>query len=382
MFRHMFLTSLSISVALLSAAPGVAFAQNGQARMRFQEMDRDGNGVITQDEWRGSRRSFEVHDWNGDGKLSGREVAIGAQRDTRVEEADHAPSRVERFVSWTPAGFANLDHNRDQAITANEWHYDVETFRRVDRNRDGRIDRGEFLGEGDYDDDRGDSFDDLDVNNNGRVERSEWHGGANVFTQLDRNRDGVLNRSEVVGSIDTTGDTWDEFANLDYDHNGSIARNEWHWSLGSFDQRDLNHDGALSRREFDATGGNTAAGTGATRSVRVNSQQRWTDSGIDVRAGDTLTFQSSGTITMSDNAEDTASPAGSRSGRRAPDAPILNQLAGALLGRIGDYGPIFIGDRRTLTAPASGRLYFGVNDDHLPDNKGEFSVSVTVTPRR
>jgi hypothetical protein len=29
----------------------------------------------------------------------------------------------------------------------------------------------------------------------------------------------------------------------------------------------------------------------------------------------------------------------------------------------------------------TGRLYFGVNDDHIADNRGEYSVTVTVTPR-
>lgn len=68
-------------------------------------------------------------------------------------------------------------------------------------------------------------------------------------------------------------------------------------------------------------------------------------------------------------------------GRRAPDAPVLNQLAGGLIAQIDYYGPIFLGARRTFTAPASGRLYFGVNDDHLADNRGEFVVNVGVAGR-
>jgi hypothetical protein len=384
MFRSAFL--LAFSSLALCALPTVVDAQSRPARMRFESMDRDHNSIITQDEWQGSARSFQVHDWNGDGQLSGQEVVIGAQRNTNWEQADHNPNSVERYVSWTTSGFNNLDHNRDRKITRNEWHYDSETFRRVDRNGDGALDQSEFLGEA-WDDDRGDSFDDLDANNNGRVERSEWHGGANVFSQLDRNRDGVLSRFEVVGGQDTTGDTWDEFATLDYDRSGTIARNEWHGSVASFNRRDLNRDGVLSRGEFDefpvtGTGGSNPALSGAgSQYVRVNPQQRWTDAGLDVRAGDTITFDASGTIQMSDNAEDVATPAGSRTGRTAPDAPILNQLAGALLARIGGYGPIFVGDRRSIVAPVSGRLYLGVNDDHLPDNRGEFAVNVGIQRR-
>jgi len=379
------LLTLSSLVVLSAGIPATLAAQTAPARMRFEAMDRNRDGIITQDEWQGSNRSFEVHDWDGNGRLEGTEVRPGARRAAKWEESDHAPNRTERYVSWTAAGFNNLDHNRDRRISQNEWHYDQETFRRVDRNRDGALDEAEFAGEDvdvDVDDDRGDNFDDLDMNNNGRVERNEWHAGANEFNRLDANRDGVLSRFEVVGGQETTGDTWDQFAGLDYDRNGSIARDEWHWSLGSFDKRDLNRDGALSRREFDVTGGANATGTaGGSQTVRVNGQRRWTDASLDVRAGDTITVNASGTIQMSDNAQDVATPAGSRTGRRAPDAPILNQAAGALIARIGDYGTIFVGDRRSFVAPVSGRLYLGVNDDHLPDNTGEFTVSVGVGVR-
>ena len=271
--RFLGMMYLALAWAIVSNwfAPTTLYAQN--ARIRFESMDTNRDGVITREEWRGAPRSFAVHDWNGDGRLSGQEVAIGAQRGTNWEEADHQPSRYERYVSWTDAGFNNLDHNRDRRITSNEWHFDLETFRRVDRNRDGVLDQSEFLGVG-YEDDRGDNFDDLDMNNNGRVERSEWHAGDDVFTALDRNRDNALSRFEVVGGQDRTGDTWDQFATLDYDHNGSITRDEWHGSNASFNQRDGNRDSTLSRREFELSGGapGAVATAGRSRTVHVQSQ--------------------------------------------------------------------------------------------------------------
>ena len=104
---------------------------------------------------------------------------------------------------------------------------------------------------------------------------------------------------------------------------------------------------------------------------------------LTVRAGDIITFSAQGQIQMSDNASDIASPAGANSGRKAPDAPILNQVAGALIARIGDYSsPLFIGSRTSITAPVAGRLYLSVNDDHLGDNRGEFTVAVGVQAKR
>jgi Ca2+-binding EF-hand superfamily protein len=387
--RSLVLTFSSVAlVGLCQATTPVVTTVEAQSRpvnrIRFAEMDRNNDGVITRQEWNGSARSFEVHDWNNDGRLSGEEVRIGAQRNTNWETADHNPNRWEQNLSWTRNMFTNLDHNRDGRLTDNEWHFDRETFRRVDNNRDNAISINEFLGEG-VEDLRGDNFDDLDRNNNGRVERAEWYGGVNEFRRLDRNGDGILSRYEVVGSQPSFS-TYDEFNNLDYNRNGRLERAEWHWSNNSFQQRDTNRDGVISRQELENSGG--APGTiGAlggqinAQTFRVNSQQRWTPTGITVRSGDIITFQSSGQIQMSDNAQDVASPAGALSRRMAPDAPISGVLAGALIARIGGYSPVAIGDQTRITAPVSGELWLGVNDDHLPDNRGEFTVAVGVQRR-
>jgi Ca2+-binding EF-hand superfamily protein len=383
--RPLVLTVSFLALQWLSLAPAAVTPVEAQAKAqtqpvtkyRFQALDKNRDGRITRDEWDGNARSFQNHDWNGDGELSGNEVRPGRQRDTDL--ADHNPNTLERNLSWTRANFTSLDHNRDGRLSANEWHFDLETFRRVDANANDSISLQEFLGEG-VDDVRDDSFDNMDWNNNGRVERTEWFGGANEFNRLDRNRDGVLTRFEVVGSTASL-DTYDQFQNLDYDRNGSLSRAEWHWSNATFAARDRNRDGMLSRQEFDVAGGAPAQASAAGRqTVRVNSMQRWTDSGIVVRAGDVITFEASGQIEMSDPS-DTATPAGSTRGRTAPDAPVLGQKAGGLLAKIGEYSPAFIGDRTTWTAPVSGRLYLGVNDDHLGDNSGEFIVNVGVQGR-
>ena len=388
MFSRTFVLTFS-SVALVGlcqVATPVVTTVEAQSRpvnrIRFAEMDRNGDGVISRQEWNGSDRSFEVHDWNRDGRLSGNEVRVGAQQD--ADFADHNPNQFERNLNWTRNNFTSMDHNRDNRISANEWHFDMETFRRVDRNRNDSLSLQEFIGEGTEDDLRSDNFDDIDRNNNGRIERAEWYGGASDFTWLDKNRDGVLTRYEVAGS-QASLDTFDEYNNLDFDRDGRLERAEWHWSTASFNQRDTNRDGILSRAEFDRAGGaptNAAQNTQiGTRTVQVNSQVRWTDTGLNVRAGDIVTFQSSGQIRMSDDQGDTANPSGSTRGRTAPDAPILGQSAGALIARIAGYSPIFIGGRTSVTVPVSGRLYLSVNDDHLPDNAGSFSVTVGIQGR-
>ena len=150
-------------------------AGNTQAE-RFRAMDRNRDGVITRTEWQGSDRSFDVHDWNRDGVLSGDELRAGAQRQQRWPDDPGDSAAADAPLSdWTPERFDNLDHNRDGRLTRDEWHFDAELFHRVDRDRDGSISRREFLGLGD-DDDRDDRFRDLDVNRDGRISAAEWHG--------------------------------------------------------------------------------------------------------------------------------------------------------------------------------------------------------------
>jgi hypothetical protein len=99
--------------------------------------------------------------------------------------------------------------------------------------------------------------------------------------------------------------------------------------------------------------------------------------GISVRKGQRLTFTTTGEVQLSDDASDVANADGSKKARYATNAPMRNVLAGALIGRIGPAGqPFAIGNMPTITAPAAGILYLGVNDDGFGDNHGNFQVVV------
>jgi Ca2+-binding EF-hand superfamily protein len=297
--------------------------RQNQQNMRFRAMDVNGDGRITRQEWRGNARSFRNHDWDGDGVLAGDEVRLGAVRNDATDS--------EGFYNWTPAGFRAVDANGDNRISRAEWRYDPELFVRADRNRDNVLTQPEFLGDDTTDRDPEDRFDDLDVNNNGRIERTEWHGTREAFDWLDRNNDGRLTRAETVGN--------------------------------------------------DAVVGTTGRRPQANEVVVVDARTRWTDTGLDVTAGDRLQVRAEGTIVLSNNddGKDTATAAGSRTGRKAADAPFPQMPAGGLIARVGDSGPFFFGDGGSLgQVPASGRLFLGVNDDFLRDNSGEFRVVITV----
>lgn len=120
-------------------------------------------------------------------------------------------------------------------------------------------------------------------------------------------------------------------------------------------------------------GGPTTTPTG---SVVVPGNATWVPANMMVRRGDRLVFSVSGQVQLSD-ASDVATAAGARNGRRVAGAPLPNELAGALIAKVGNSPPFAIGNLTTpILMPAGGQLFLGVNDDHVNDNQGEFVVQI------
>jgi hypothetical protein len=112
------------------------------------------------------------------------------------------------------------------------------------------------------------------------------------------------------------------------------------------------------------------------RSVDVQARTGWTDTGVDVRAGQEIFFAPTGEVRWGPGRRDGA--AGERNSPRNPGRPMPDRNAAALIGRIGENGdPFFIGDDRGgIRVRGSGRLYLGINDDYLQDNTGWFRVVI------
>lgn len=182
------------------------------------------------------------------------------------------------------------------------------------------------------------------------------------------------------GALTRFGSPSDRFTELDFDDDGIVSLREWDGTRRAFERADVNRDGRLTRRELG--GGEPDAVATSGQMVRVDATQRWTNTGLYIEAGDTITFDAQGTIRMSPDPNDSAMPAGSTVGRFAPDAPLRQEPAGSLIARIGDSVPVLIGDRRVIRrASVTGTLYLGVNDDHLLDNSGEYRVVVMIDRR-
>jgi serine/threonine protein kinase len=116
--------------------------------------------------------------------------------------------------------------------------------------------------------------------------------------------------------------------------------------------------------------------------VRVPSDQEWTNTGLDVREGETLEAGCEGTWTNNARNQPFVTAAG-----RPPQPgqgakfPVPEGHVMALVARVGKDGkPWLVPPGTPVKIPASGRLYLGPNDSGVKDNGGELSVTLRVGP--
>ena len=134
-------------------------------------------------------------------------------------------------------------------------------------------------------------------------------------------------------------------------------------------------DGTLGSRDTTVARDDQRRG----RMITVPTSARWTDSGIDLAAGDVVSFSVAGNVTLGDD-RSLGAEGDLEAAAPAPRRPMLDRPAGALIGRIGTSpdDTFFIGaERLPFRVRTSGRLYLGINDDTLDDDTGAFQVAVT-----
>jgi Ca2+-binding EF-hand superfamily protein len=226
--------------AILATIFGVACLS---AQDNFPANDRNGDGIVTRDEWSGNARTFRTHDVNNDGMLSGNELPRGWRRSDEFSRGTE-PQRRAEFTRW--------DRNRDDIIQRHEWRGDVATFRELDTDRNGRLTWHEYSGtmpeatraratEGPAR---------LDKNASGAVEGYEWPYNRELFHQLDTDRNSVLTSEELRNMNRAT------LGQLDRNRNNQVDRNEWPGGFADFRELDENNDGRVTSEEYFGRGAN------------------------------------------------------------------------------------------------------------------------------
>jgi hypothetical protein len=111
-----------------------------------------------------------------------------------------------------------------------------------------------------------------------------------------------------------------------------------------------------------------------SRSVQVELGPNWIDSGIDLRRGERVSVNATGTIVAG---RTRITPGGLRS--VDPNAPLPRAAEGVLIGAVGNdpNSPIIeIGINREFIADRDGRLYLTANRSSYTDARGAFTAQI------
>ena len=171
------------------------------------------------------------------------------------DTADHAPNRYERNLSWTRAGFTELDHNRDGqsdqqrmalrprnvpsasiaiATTRSTWPSSSAKASTTFAATTSTISTATTTA--------------ASSAPNGTAALDEFR-----CARSEQRRHPEPLRSGRLADRASTPTTSSPISTTTA--TARLERGEWHWSNVSFTQRDTNRDGILSRAEFDAAGG-------------------------------------------------------------------------------------------------------------------------------
>jgi hypothetical protein len=135
-----------------------------------------------------------------------------------------------------------------------------------------------------------------------------------------------------------------------------------------------------------ATGAATSSGRKLSYELNVSGDRPWTDTAIEVAAGDRVTISSEGALNFAtDNIAAKATPDGlPRSWREVITALPVNAAGiGALIGRVGNADvevPFLVGTRKEIAVPRTGKLFLGVNEPVDQTGQGAYKVRVQIVP--
>ncbi len=123
--------------------------------------------------------------------------------------------------------------------------------------------------------------------------------------------------------------------------------------------------------------------TAKSITVEVTTSQPWTDSGLDLKAGDAVEISATAPQPTASGAPacDPKGVAGSSADTAA--LPLPNAAPGALLARLHSQGaaPVLVGATTELHIEEASHLYLGMNFSGAALCQGELSATVSITPK-
>ena len=118
--------------------------------------------------------------------------------------------------------------------------------------------------------------------------------------------------------------------------------------------------------------------------MKVAGSQIWTDTKIDLNAGEKVLIMATGSMSFAEGAK--SEPEGMERGWKdlLRVLPVKDAGRGALIGRVGDFDaalPFLVGARLEMVAPIAGRLYLGVNEQSSDTANGNYDAQIQILER-
>lgn len=185
-------------------------------------------------------------------------LAVPAAQAAGAKKPAAAPAHTAHTAQAAqpaPSGqpFASLDADHDGSVSRAEWKGSAVSFAMLDTNGDGTLGGGELKPSSQAapaGPTLADTFNQLDADHNGRLTGKEWTAGTSELDRMDHNHDGAVTRDEFLNLDRQRTRLEGLFRMMDKNRDGRISRAEWRNNAASFDQRDRNHDGSLTKDEY------------------------------------------------------------------------------------------------------------------------------------
>jgi Ca2+-binding EF-hand superfamily protein len=122
------------------------FAQQAKEKavQKFQLMDKDKNGKVSREEFTGARARFDQLDKNGDGFLTQQEIAGGGQLKGIAKPGGVLKKKAAAARAELVERFQSLDKNGDGKLSREEFPGNDAQFARIDADQDGFVSRAEL----------------------------------------------------------------------------------------------------------------------------------------------------------------------------------------------------------------------------------------------